>query len=268
MPRTAGQRPRAFSLVELLVVIGIIAVLVALLLPTLGKARVMARQVKCLNNIRQLGLANQMYVGRFGDWYLPGYWGWSPASAGWPPSPPPPVPASGPRRWWHNNTFLSSALNASNKDNARFPPGTLCPDAPLSWARGNDRDGYNLHNSYGMNYSQLPGMSAGIAPVYLNAWRRNDVLSPAEKIQFVGATSEGVNVGGTNNATLRYFNPYYGERHEPPDKANIVAYRHNRGANVLFYDSHAQWMPESMLKVDPANPATTRNRRQWEPKTR
>ena len=60
-----------FTLVELLVVIGIIAVLIAVLLPALGRARRQAQRVQCFNTMRQLALANVQYANDWHDWYVP-----------------------------------------------------------------------------------------------------------------------------------------------------------------------------------------------------
>jgi prepilin-type N-terminal cleavage/methylation domain-containing protein len=57
----ATRRRQAFTLVELLVVIGIIALLIAILLPTLKKAQDQARSVSCLSNMRQMHFAFSMY---------------------------------------------------------------------------------------------------------------------------------------------------------------------------------------------------------------
>ncbi|MGB7156787.1 MAG: type II secretion system protein [Tepidisphaeraceae bacterium] len=83
----------AFTLVELLVVIGIIALLVSLLLPTVRKAWMAAQNAQCLSNLRQIGQATTMYradTGRIPWFFILRNNGWNPVANG----------ATGNTLWW------------------------------------------------------------------------------------------------------------------------------------------------------------------------
>src|SRR4029079_6143522 len=65
------QRRKAFTLVELLVVIGIIAVLIGVLMPALQKAKEAGQVIACASQMRQIGMAMQMYVADWKGTYPP-----------------------------------------------------------------------------------------------------------------------------------------------------------------------------------------------------
>src|ERR1700722_1408387 len=74
-----GNAQRGFTLVELLVVIGIIAVLISILMPALTKARRQSELVQCASNMRQVGMGLLNYADQYDGYLFPPNMGWGPS---------------------------------------------------------------------------------------------------------------------------------------------------------------------------------------------
>lgn len=196
-------------------VIAIIAILAALLTPSLKKARDLAKSVNCLSQLRQIGLAATAYI-EDGNDYMPRIWGGNLSSA---PGLNPiwdaffvPYLGGAAVTWPEKSTLLPVQICPMQ---ARFLVGSVTyASTAANWAA----------RSYGLNPFLTDNWTS--PPV---AFRT--VRNPSD-IVLIADSQSCYSEGGTYGAQLNPWNDGV-EAH--------TSRRHNNGANVLFVDGHAAW---------------------------
>ncbi|MBI3910086.1 MAG: DUF1559 domain-containing protein [Armatimonadetes bacterium] len=209
---------RAFTLIEVLVVIAVIAILAAIVFPVFATARESARRTSCASNLRQLGMATQLYVQDYDGHYF--------------------------QHDWQNPQYWFGRVNGSTVDRSQ---GLLYPylkngevQKCPSFTGGFEYDGATA--GYGYNYGYLtqnwgtPGVSeaqitrAANCIVFGDAALYKFWISPPAVHEAFGLFPPSV--------TLQWNSP-------------TSQFRHNGQTNVIFADGHVKSLPPRVLSTDP-----------------
>jgi prepilin-type N-terminal cleavage/methylation domain-containing protein len=298
MPQRPLRRINGFTLVELLVVIGIIAVLLGILLPSLAKARAAARETQCSNNIRQLGMGFLMYVNDSKGAIPPdinsGLNASSPVDSlsiatGYTTSVTQNVTWNGTLLWFnaippyinqqpYYNQQLQYMQSGSGLPGIGDNSVWVCPSATAQAGNPNTTDNAVVNN-YIMEYGDVPNPSDGqpaLRPMCIS-YATNSKLNETKNVYNISQLTppEAVPLLIEKIMTIGEFNPNDKLITSDPEGKNLITKdtigqfhvdwkrfgcRHRAGGFIFFVDGHVAWFSlDSLLKVGSGNGGTNFN---------
>ncbi len=208
---------KAFTLIELMMVIAIIGILAALLLPALSRSKETARRVACQSNLRQSGLGMSMYTDETG--FFPALRHWDTnvhrfVTYGWQAQLLP--YASGNTRVFKCPSTSHEFSWPTNRSELGFPfPYNIGNSTPFSY-------GYN-----GWGVAAVEGLGLGVVA--------QDPI-PAGSI---AKPSDMIGIGDSGGTAWISFHRLLSTPIKPPGK------RHREGANIVFVDGHVEWQNQT-----------------------
>ncbi len=250
----------AFTLIELLVVIAIIAILAAMLLPALSKAKAKAKQVNCVSNFKQWGLAQSIYAVDNND-SIPrdGMGAAGTYMASFPDGTPDDLNA------WFNLLPPNVAertlqqYNAIPTGNARlkfpFPGGNgkiwMCPSATMS-----DSDFAALNGagaggffSYAFNIDLKKGGAGGGNMAYPKMPKVTAIKKPSATVLMFDVVFNPVTEVVNGSPAFNSVNP--------ANRWKSLGVRHDKGLVLNFIDGHAVYFKTNAILSAPTLPGTT-----------
>jgi prepilin-type N-terminal cleavage/methylation domain-containing protein/prepilin-type processing-associated H-X9-DG protein len=235
---------RAFSLVELLVVIAVISMLLAMLVPALGQARSQARRAQCACNVRQLGHALHMYAADYRGRAMPLAYTDAQLIGDGPPI-----------YWWGTNDlaavdhtrgftwpYLHSDLRATGVyECPSQPPGTYDPQGAASV----------VTSTYGYNgyYLSPPHATAWSWTIGHRPWQNLDTVREPSRIFAFADTLLDFGGAATNTALLDPPYLYAGNHTWRRNDSPTTAFRHDGRTVAVFLDGHADSLPPGRGRI-------------------
>ena len=228
------QSNKGFTLIELLVVIAIIAILAALLLPALAKAKEKGRATFCLNNLKQVGIGMLMFADENDDMIPRG-------SAG------------SARRWWLE--FMPYVPEGGTERDYRNIRIFMCPSYPIPKNTRNERQVI----TYVVNGWRFRSVRDQTGYEQLGLSKITDFTQPSNSAYLLDNESDTWRPIVTGMQDMQTaLNDVWHPSHLPYDASGrrlsvdrrVAARRHSDGSNILFLDGHAGYRGAKLIDID------------------